>query len=274
MLRAVVCLVLSAFGSEALAASGQVLRSPDGRIELRVGTAGRLRFSVRLAGKLLVDDATLSLDVDHAVLGVRAQGPLRADRAGRPRGRGARAPGGREDPRALRTSCASRWTAATRSCSAPTTTASLTGSRRRSRRPEVKVYAEEAGFPSRATNRVYFPKEDGFFSHNERKYAFGPLKDDRARAPSPSLPAVVGDRRRDQDRGRGVGRRRLPGAVARGHGRQRARRDLPAVPARGEAGAGPRHQGRPHRRLHRRDARDAQPTPGASWASPRRTPTC
>src|SRR4029453_11178854 len=53
------------------AESSYTLRSPDGRIELRVATAERVSFSVRLGSELLVDGATLSLDVDHVVLGVR-----------------------------------------------------------------------------------------------------------------------------------------------------------------------------------------------------------
>src|SRR4029453_12501647 len=53
------------------AESSYTLRSPDGRVELRVATAERLSFGVRLGSELLVDGATLSLDVDHVVLGVR-----------------------------------------------------------------------------------------------------------------------------------------------------------------------------------------------------------
>ena len=249
MLRAVVCLVLSAFGSEALAASGQVLRSPDGRIEVRVGTTGRLRYSVLLAGKLLVDNATLSLDVDHAVLGlepkVRSARTQRIDRVIEvpvPR-KAARIP---ERYQELRLELDGRYAVVFRAYDEGVAYRFETSLPQ----PEVKVYAEEAGFNFSGDNRVYYPQEEGFFSHNERKYAFGPLKDVadwRPRHPARG----GGDRRRDQDRSRGVRRRRLPGSLAQGHGRQRARRRLPPGTPRGEAGERPRHQGRPHRRLHR-----------------------
>ena len=70
MPRAALLLLLFALASVAHAASGHVLRSPDGRIEVRVGTADRIRYSVLFAGKVLVDGATLSLDVDRTVLGL------------------------------------------------------------------------------------------------------------------------------------------------------------------------------------------------------------
>src|SRR5215472_18510425 len=52
------------------AQSSYDLRSPDGRIEVRVRTAPRVRYDVLLKGRALLEDCTLSLNVDHKTLGV------------------------------------------------------------------------------------------------------------------------------------------------------------------------------------------------------------
>src|SRR5215211_1176731 len=44
--------------------------SPNQRIELRVGTAGRVRYDVLLKGKTLLRDSTLSIDIDGGTLGL------------------------------------------------------------------------------------------------------------------------------------------------------------------------------------------------------------
>ncbi len=189
MLRAAVCLVLSVCGPEALAASGQVLRSPDGRIEVRVGATGRLRYSILLRGRLLVDNATLSLDVDRTLLGlepkVRSARTQRVDRVLEvpvPR-KAARIP---ERYQELRLEMEGRYAVVFRAYDEGVAYRFETALPP----PEVRVYAEEARFNFSGDNRVYYPQEEGFFSHNERKYAFGPLKDVAAGALA-TLPAVV-----------------------------------------------------------------------------------
>lgn len=37
---------------------------------------------------------------------------------------------------------------------------------------ELKVYSEEVTFNFTGTNKIYFPEEEGFFSHNERSYKY------------------------------------------------------------------------------------------------------
>ena len=54
----------------AAAQSSYDLKSPDGRIEVRLRTANRTRYDVLLKGAALVEDSTLSLDVDHKKLGL------------------------------------------------------------------------------------------------------------------------------------------------------------------------------------------------------------
>src|SRR5438105_10559266 len=55
--------------STAFAQASYDLRSPDSRIEVRIRTAPNLRYDVLLKGRPLLQDSTLSLDVDHKTLG-------------------------------------------------------------------------------------------------------------------------------------------------------------------------------------------------------------
>src|SRR5438034_6009933 len=67
-------ILTSAFcATEAAAQSSYDLRSPDGRIEVRIRTAKGLRNDVLLKGKALLQDSTVSLNVDHKTLGTEAQ---------------------------------------------------------------------------------------------------------------------------------------------------------------------------------------------------------
>jgi len=54
----------------AAAQSSYDLRSPDGRIEVRIRTAGQLRYDLLLKGTTVLENCTLSLDVEHQKLGV------------------------------------------------------------------------------------------------------------------------------------------------------------------------------------------------------------
>src|SRR5208282_3480900 len=54
----------------AAAQSSYDLRSPDNRIEVRIRTAPALRYDILLSGRPLLQDSTLSLDIDHTTLGV------------------------------------------------------------------------------------------------------------------------------------------------------------------------------------------------------------
>src|SRR5262245_34142313 len=51
------------------AQSNHTLHSPDRRIEVRVQTGDRIRYSVLLNGKLLLQDGTLSINIDQKTLG-------------------------------------------------------------------------------------------------------------------------------------------------------------------------------------------------------------
>src|SRR5215471_11232157 len=45
------------------------VKSPDGRIEVRIRTADRIKYDVVLNGKALLQDSDLSINIDHTTLG-------------------------------------------------------------------------------------------------------------------------------------------------------------------------------------------------------------
>src|SRR5437660_8704733 len=59
-----------ATATSAPAQSSFDLRSPDNRIEIRIRTVPAVRYDLLLKGRALLQDCTLSLDVDHKTLGV------------------------------------------------------------------------------------------------------------------------------------------------------------------------------------------------------------
>jgi alpha-glucosidase len=190
MRRAAALLLFSGLAAPGQAAeSSYTLRSPDGRIELRVETPERLRYSVRFGDQLLVERATLSLDVDHTVLGVapklRSAKTARVDRVVDvpvPR-RSAKIA---ERYAELRLEMQGRYAVVFRAYDDGVAYRFETALPQAS----VKVYAEEASFPFAGAWNAYFPKEDGFMSHNERKYPYLPLKEIQ-KGTLASLPAVV-----------------------------------------------------------------------------------
>jgi len=58
--------------SDAQAQASYDLRSPDNRIEVRIRTAKNIRYDVLFKGRALLEECTLSLDVDHRKTRTRA----------------------------------------------------------------------------------------------------------------------------------------------------------------------------------------------------------
>ncbi len=162
----------AASGDAPAASPPQKLRSPDGRIEIAVKAGDRLTYDVAFEGKPLLSGATLAMDVDHQMLGVapRIERALRTsvDRKLEPAVR-QKAAVLVDSYNQLRVVFAGHFAVAFRAydqgiayrfeTSLPQAT--------------VKVYQEEATFAFAATGDtgVYYPQEDSFFSHNERKFA-------------------------------------------------------------------------------------------------------
>ena len=179
---------LFVFFSSVFADTSHELRSPDNRILVTVRVGDRIRYDVRVNGNLVMQDSTLSLDVDHQKLGhdatVEAVKNDTVDRVIEPpvKLKFAKIPERYNELRLSFTKFALTFRAYNEGVAYRFET-SLP-------QPEVKVYGEEATFNFAGNYNVYYPKEDSFFSHNEREFMQLPLDkiEDKSIA---SLPAVV-----------------------------------------------------------------------------------
>jgi alpha-glucosidase len=179
---------LFVFFSSVFADTSHELRSPDNRILVTVRVGDRIRYDVRVNGNLVMQDSTLSLDIDHQKLGHDAKfEAAKKDAISRVI----------EPPVKLKfATIIERFNELKLSCAsfALTFRAYNEGVAYRFEtslpQPEVKVYGEEATFNFAGNYNVYYPKEDSFFSHNEREFMQLPLDkiEDKSIA---SLPAVV-----------------------------------------------------------------------------------
>jgi len=166
-----------------------VLRSPDGRVELRASAAGRVGFDLLFDGKTLLRDSTLSLDVDGLTLGVapkvRAAKRRSYDGLVEPhvRQKSARL---RESYNELRLEMEGGYAVVFRAYNEGAAYRFETALPR----PAVKVFREEVSLRFVDNFRVFYPQEESLYSHNERVYAPRTL---REIAPDhiASLPAVV-----------------------------------------------------------------------------------
>ncbi len=179
---------LFVFFSSVFADTSHELRSPDKRILVTVRVGDRIRYDVRVNGNLVMQDSTLSLDVDHQKLGhdatVEAVKNDTVDRVIEPpvKLKFAKIPERYNELRLSFTKFSLTFRAYNEGVAYRFET--LLPQR------EVKVYGEEATFNFAGNYNVYYPKEDSFFSHNEREFLQLPLDkiEDKSIA---SLPAVV-----------------------------------------------------------------------------------
>ena len=173
----------------ASAQSSYTLRSPDQRIEVRVRAGDRLTYDVLLNGSLLLQNSTLSININHVKLG--AQPRVRATKqrsenkeiiSAVPQ-KSARI---REHYNELRLEMEGDYAIVFRAFNegvAYRFETSLAVN-------EAKVYGEDVRLNFAGDYNVYYPKEDSFFSHNEREFLKLPLKQITP-ASLASLPAVV-----------------------------------------------------------------------------------
>jgi alpha-glucosidase len=176
-------------GGTAVAESEYELRSPDNRIEIRIRTTGRIQYDVLLKGKTLLRDSSLSINIEHKTLGmepkVLATKERAVDQMIEPtiRQKFARI---HENYKELRLEMEGGYAVVFRAYNegvAYRFETSLPQS-------QVKVYGEESSFNFTDDYNVFYPQEDSFFSHNERRYVPQHLK---AIVPASlaTLPAVV-----------------------------------------------------------------------------------
>jgi alpha-glucosidase len=191
LLKPLVLLAISTLmPSLALAApSSYALRSPNGKIEIRIRTANGIRYDVLFNGRAVLQDCTLSLDVDHKKLGAEAK-VLKSKETSRDqvlepvvRQKFDKI---RENYKELHLDMDGGYAVVFRAYNEGAAYRLETSLLQQ----EVKIYSEEMNlhFPSNFV--VYYPTEESFFSHNERKYLPQHLADI---APEfiATLPAVI-----------------------------------------------------------------------------------
>jgi alpha-glucosidase len=184
-------LVVGAFAL-AMPANAQAsydLRSPDKRIEVRIRTAHGVRYDVVLNGRAVLQDSSLSMDVDHKVLGrevkVTGSKERHEDQMLEPvvRQKFAKI---RDNYNELRLDMEGGYAVVFRAYNEGVAYRFETALPAQ----QVKIYNEEANFRFTANSMVFYPQEDSFFSHNERKYLPQHLLEIN-REFLASLPAVV-----------------------------------------------------------------------------------
>ncbi|HEY4763067.1 MAG TPA: glycoside hydrolase family 97 protein [Candidatus Sulfotelmatobacter sp.] len=157
------------FQENVAAQSSYDLRSPDGRIEIRIRSAEQLRYDVLLKGRAVLENCTISLDVEHKKLGLQ---PKLIDAKQRSfdqivepvvRQKFARI---RENYNELKMNMDGGYDVVFRAYNEGAAYRFETSMPQQ----QVRIYGEESAFNFPSNFMVYYPQEDSFFSHNERKY--------------------------------------------------------------------------------------------------------
>ena len=173
----------------AAAQANHTVRSPDQRIEVHIRLADRVRYDVILKGRPLLQDSALSLKTEFAVLGVdpklkKAKArtvdqwvePVMPQKFAKLR----------EHYNELRLEFEGNYSVAFRAYDEGVAYRVETNQHL----PQEKIISEEVSLNFAGENNVYFPKEESFFSHNEREFLYLALKEVAPDAIA-SLPAVV-----------------------------------------------------------------------------------
>jgi alpha-glucosidase len=172
-----------------MAQSSYSLRSPDQRIEVRIHTAGQLRYDVLLNGTLLLQNSRLSMSINHINFGTH---PIMKSSKQRSENKEIISPVPQKSARIrehyneLRLETNDYYAIVFRAFNegvAYRFETSLNDN-------QVRIDAEEARLNFAGDYNVYYPKEDSFFSHNEREFLNLPLKQITPTTLA-SLPAVV-----------------------------------------------------------------------------------
>src|SRR3989441_6892696 len=191
-LTALAVVQLSWLAVSTMATTRYDLQSPNGNIQVKVQAADRITYDVSLNGKTLLQGSRLSIDIDHKTIGLEPQVKsvkrAKVDRVIEPvvRQKSARI---RENYNELQLAMEGSYQIVFRVYNEGVAYRLATSLPQR----EVKVYGEEVSLNFAGDYNVYYPKEDSFFSHNERGFVYLALKD-IAPATIASLPAVVDTR--------------------------------------------------------------------------------
>jgi alpha-glucosidase len=173
----------------AMAQTSYSLFSPNKQIEVKVRTADRIQYDVFFRGAPLLQNSTLSINIDHNTLGFQPK----VKAAKEDSHSGILEPSVRqkfakirENYNELQLEMEGNFVVVFRAYNEGTAYRLETSLPQN----QVKVYGEEASFNFAGDYTVYYPQEDSFFSHNERRYLPLTLKG-IAPASIASLPAVV-----------------------------------------------------------------------------------
>jgi alpha-glucosidase len=184
-----VALYLLSLAGNATAQSSYDLRSPDNRIEVRIRTAKGIRYDVLLSGRALLQDCSASIDIDHKTLG-RDTKVLHSKEGSHNevleppvRQKFAKI---RDNYNELRLEMEGGYTVVFRAYNEGAAYRLETSLPQE----QVKVYGEEVNLSFPGNSLVYYPEEESFMSHNERKYLPQHLAE-IAPAFLATLPAVV-----------------------------------------------------------------------------------
>ena len=162
-------LLVAVLIENAAAQSSYDLRSPDGRIEIRIRTAGQIRYDIVLKGQALLENCTLSLDVEHKKLGAQPKvidaKERSSDQVVEPvvRQKFAKI---RDRYNELRLNMEGGYAVVFRAYNEGAAYRFETSMPQE----RLKIYGEESTFNFPRDFEVYYPQEDSFFSHNERQY--------------------------------------------------------------------------------------------------------
>ncbi len=177
------------FAGEPASQSSYTLESPNKRIEVRVHATDRISYDVLFKGKTLLRDSRISIDIDHNQLGLNPKvvgsKQRSADQVLEPivRQKFAKI---HENYNELRLEFEGQFAVVFRAYNEGAAYRIETSLPQQ----EVHVYSEEAAFNFAGDDTVFYPQEESFFSHNERKYLPQPMSQIAA-ASIASLPAVV-----------------------------------------------------------------------------------
>ena len=185
----VVIALFAAFVSYGSAQSNYSLTSPDGRIKVDVRATDRIRYDVSHKGQPVLHDSQIAMDVEHKNLGVNPKvtgnKQRSEDKVLEPvvRQKFAKI---RENYKELRLEFDGGYAVVFRAYNEGVAYRFETSLPQ----GQVHVYNEEGIFNFAADHTVYYPQEESFFSHNERKYLPQQMSS-IAPAAIATLPAVV-----------------------------------------------------------------------------------
>ena len=177
------------FAGDVVSQSSYSLRSPDSRVEIRVHATDRIKYDVLLKGKPLLQDSQISIDIDHNTLGLSPKVVSTKERSSNQvlepvvRQKFAKV---HENYNELRLELEGHYAVVFRAYNEGAAYRLETSLPQH----EVHVYSEEAAFNFAGDHTVFYPQEESFFSHNERKYLPQQMSQ-IAPAAIASLPAVV-----------------------------------------------------------------------------------